>query len=132
MATHQIKARKLKLSVHLFLFQLWIIALVIPAEITDRVLIYWMVTSASAVQILQDQIVNSVSASHILVVLECKNRSFIALVFSKQSPKMRQKVKCYWCECPRCKRFSHSSFRCNFVFPINPPSTYETESPYWP
>lgn len=86
MATHQIKARKLKLSVHLFLFQLWIIALVIPAEITDRVLIYWMVTSASAVQILQDQIVNSVSASHILVVLECKNRSFIALVFSKQSP----------------------------------------------
>lgn len=73
MATHQIKARKLKLSVHLFLFQLWIIALVIPAEITDRVLIYWMVTSAIAVQILQDQIVNSVSANRLVVVLKCKN-----------------------------------------------------------
>ena len=71
--THQIKARNLKLSVHVFLFQLWIIALVIPAEITDRVLIYWMVTSAIAVQILQDQIANSVSANRLVVVLKCKN-----------------------------------------------------------
>jgi len=38
--------------------KLWIIASAILAEITDRVLICWKVTSVTAVQILQDKIVN--------------------------------------------------------------------------
>lgn len=45
------------------LLQLWIIALAILAEITDRVLICWIVTNVSAVRILQDKIANLVSAS---------------------------------------------------------------------
>lgn len=54
------------------LLQLWIIALAILAEITDRVLICWIVTNVSAVRILQDKIANLVSASRIVVALQCK------------------------------------------------------------
>lgn len=75
MKTQQIKVRNIeqrKLS-FLFLLQLWIIASAILAEITDRVLICWKVTSVTAVQILQDKIVNLVSASRITAVLQHKN-----------------------------------------------------------
>ena len=48
------KGSQTKTQCSSFLFQLWIIALVIPAEITDRVLICRMVTSAIAVQIIWD------------------------------------------------------------------------------
>lgn len=75
MKTQQIKARNIeqrKLS-FLFLLQLWIIASAILAEITDRVLICWKVTSVTAVQILQDKIVNLVSAGRITAVLQYKN-----------------------------------------------------------
>ena len=57
----------------MLLLQLWIIALAILAEITDRVLICWIVTSVSVVQIFQDKIVNLVSASRITAVLQFKN-----------------------------------------------------------
>ena len=88
-------------------FQLWIIALAILAEITDRVLICWIVTSVTAVRILQDKTANLVSASRIVVILENKNANPFVYIICRHwiiMRKMGQKnVKCSWFKCPRCK-----------------------------